>query len=73
VCLLFSIPVPSQEGGPVADVEDEEEDGEGDLADQLKLLCLLFLASSKEDRRHNELKNATEDEEHAEKHPDVKI
>ena len=37
ILLLFPIIVPSQQCWPVADVEDDENDWQEDLADELKL------------------------------------
>ena len=85
---LLAIEVSSQEGGPVGQVEGGEDDGKGDFADQLKLkkhktiillqfiftdlFPLSFPTRSEEDGDDDELKDATEDEEHADEHPDVK-
>lgn len=68
---LLVIKIPSQKGGPVADVEDHKDDGQRDLADELKLLSLSFSPRPEKDCHDDELEDATEDEEHADEHPDV--
>ena len=85
---LLPIKVSSQQRWPVAEVEDGEDDGKRDFADQFKLewgkilisfstlitflLPLAFPARSEEDGDDDELKDTTEDKEHADEHPDVK-
>ena len=84
---LTSVPVDvlDEHRRPVGQVEDDEEDGDQDLADVLNLKenvgtsknTVAYLLPHAPPLHsdvvgdHNELKDAGEDEDHADEHPDV--